>query len=85
MYSTLRVVLLERVRDKEPFVRVQEVAALARICGSKDIEELGEGEQSAAEVLEDLLAHDPSACVPSTSTLSLFRTTFQRCVPCRTT
>jgi condensin complex subunit 3 len=63
MYNSLRVALLERVRDKEPFVRVQAVAALAKICGSEDLEELGEDEQTAAEVLENLLAHDPSACV----------------------
>lgn len=74
MYNSLRVALLERVRDKEPFVRVQAVAALAKICGSEDLEELGEGEQTATEVLEDLLAHDPSACVSPASTLLLFRT-----------
>ena len=74
MYNSLRVALLERVRDKEPFVRVQAVAALAKICGSEDLEELGEGEQTATEVLEDLLAHDPSACVSPTSTPLLFQT-----------
>ena len=74
MYNSLRVALLERVRDKEAFVRIQAVAALAKICGSEDLEELGEGEQTATEVLEDLLAHDPSACVSPTSTLLLSRT-----------
>ncbi len=64
MYTSLRGALLERVRDKEPFVRVQAVAALAKICGSEDLGELGEGEQTATEVLGDLLAHDPSAYVP---------------------
>jgi hypothetical protein len=29
MYNSLRVTLLERVRDREPFVRVQAVATLA--------------------------------------------------------
>lgn len=76
MYNSLRVALLGRVRDKEPFIRVQAVAALAKICGSEDLEELGEGEQTATEVLEDLLSHDPSACVSLTSTLLLFRTSF---------
>jgi condensin complex subunit 3 len=52
---------MERVCDKEPFVRVQAVAALAKICGSEDLEELGEDEQTATQVLENLLAHDPSA------------------------
>ncbi len=64
IYNTLRTTLVERVRDKESFIRVQAVAALAKICGSEDPEELAEDEQTATEVLEDLLAHDPSACVP---------------------
>jgi hypothetical protein len=60
---------------EEPVVHVQAVAALAKICGSEDLEDLGEGEQTATELLEDLLAHDPS-CVSPTSTLLLFRTSF---------
>jgi hypothetical protein len=59
-----------------PFVRVQAVAALAKICGSEDLEELREGEQTATEVFEDLLSHDPSGCVSPTSTLLLFRNSF---------
>ena len=53
-----------RVRDKESFIRVQAVAALAKICGSDDTAEPGGDEQTATEVLEDLLANDPSPCVP---------------------
>jgi len=49
-----------------------EVAALAKTCGSEDLEELGEDEQTATEVLDDPLSHDPSACVSLTSTLLLF-------------
>jgi len=64
MYNSLRIALLERVRDKELFIRVQAVAALAKICGSEDPRELGEDEQTPTDVLESLLAHDPSACVP---------------------
>jgi condensin complex subunit 3 len=69
MYNSLRLALMERVRDKEPFIRVQAVAALAKICGSdEDLEQLGDDEQTATEILEELLAHDPSACVsPSSS------------------
>jgi condensin complex subunit 3 len=64
MFNSLRTTLMERVRDKEPFIRVQAVAALAKICGSDDpVEPVGD-EQTATDVLEDLLAHDPSACVP---------------------
>ena len=63
MYNSLRLALMERVRDKESFIRVQAVAALAKICGSEDLGELGEDEQTATEILEELLALDPSACV----------------------
>jgi hypothetical protein len=38
---------------EEPVVHVQAVAALAKICGSKDLEDLGEGEQTATELLKD--------------------------------
>ena len=85
MYNSLRVALLEHVRDKEPFVHVQAVAALAKICGSEDLEELGEGEQTVTEVLEDLLAYDPSACVSPTLPSCSPEQTYQRRAPCRTT
>jgi hypothetical protein len=38
---------------EEPVVHIQAVAALAKICGSEDLEDLGEGEQTATELLED--------------------------------
>ncbi|KAH9029983.1 nuclear condensing complex subunit [Lactarius pseudohatsudake] len=71
IYNTLRTALLERVRDKESFIRVQAVAALAKICGSEDLGELAEDEQTATEVLEDLLAHDPSADVRRAALLNI--------------
>ncbi|KAI9449685.1 nuclear condensing complex subunit [Lactarius psammicola] len=71
IYNTLRTALLGRVRDKESFIRVQAVAALAKICGSEDLGELAEDEQTATEVLEDLLAHDPSADVRRAALLNI--------------
>lgn len=64
IYNSLRTALMLRVRDKESFIRVQAVAALAKICGSDDTAEPGGDEQTATEVLEDLLSNDPSPCVP---------------------
>jgi hypothetical protein len=55
-----------------PFIPVQAVTALAKICGSKDLKEFREGKQTATEVLKDLLSRDPSRCVSLTSTLLLF-------------
>ncbi|KAI0266182.1 nuclear condensing complex subunit [Gloeopeniophorella convolvens] len=70
MYNTLRAALMERVRDKEPVIRVQAVAALAKVCGSEDPEDLDEDEPTAREVLEDILAHDPSADVRRSALLN---------------
>ena len=61
MYAKLRSALMERVRDKEPIVRVQAVIALSKLCNSEDPVEDEDGQPSGAEVLEDILAHDPSA------------------------
>ncbi|KAI0287475.1 hypothetical protein BC826DRAFT_1108399 [Russula brevipes] len=49
----------------------QLVAVLAKMCGSEDFEELGEDEQTAPEVLENLLAHDPSANVRRAALLNI--------------
>jgi hypothetical protein len=38
---------------KEPVVHIQAVAALVKICGSEDLEDLGEGEQTITGLLED--------------------------------
>ena len=63
-----------------------EVAALAKTCGFEDLEELGEGEQTATEVLERIRFHtilpraSPSPLPSCSSELAS-----QRCMPCRTT
>ena len=52
---------MERVRDKEPTIGVQAVIALSKLCGSEDPYDLEDDEATAIDVLEDMLAHDPSA------------------------
>ncbi|TFY65773.1 hypothetical protein EVG20_g5314 [Dentipellis fragilis] len=62
-YELLRAALMERVRDKEPTVRVQAVIALSKLCGTENPDDIEEGEPTALEVLEDILAYDPTADV----------------------
>jgi condensin complex subunit 3 len=54
---------LDRVYDKEPPVRVQAVIALSKLCGSEAEGEFDENEQTAIEVLLDIMSQDPAACV----------------------
>jgi condensin complex subunit 3 len=54
--------LLERVRDKEPHVRLQAVIAIARLQRGEEGAE-GEEEENLSEVLIDVLQYDPAAYV----------------------
>ncbi|TFY80499.1 hypothetical protein EWM64_g3513 [Hericium alpestre] len=70
-YDMLRSSLMERVRDKEPTVRVQAVIALSKLCESETPEDVEKDEQTALQVLEDILAHDPSADVRRAALLNI--------------
>ncbi|TFK48905.1 ARM repeat-containing protein [Heliocybe sulcata] len=63
LYSQIRESLLDRLRDKEPFVRVQAVIGLAKLYGTEDPADLEDDQRPVSEVLLDTLAHDPSADV----------------------
>ncbi|EPQ52389.1 chromosome condensation complex protein [Gloeophyllum trabeum ATCC 11539] len=63
LYTQIRESLLDRLRDKEPFVRVQAVIGLAKLYGTEDPADLEDGEPPVVEVLLDTLAHDPSGDV----------------------
>lgn len=73
LYDTLKGALLLRARDKESFVRVQAVVALAKLQGGEDDGEAahshhpeGSDEESRGDitgVLLKVLRHDPSAYV----------------------
>ena len=60
IYEELRTALLDRVNDKETFVRVQAVIALCKLCGAEDRSTLSEGQPVALDVLLEILAHDSS-------------------------
>jgi condensin complex subunit 3 len=53
------------VHDKETFIRVQAAVALSKLCGTEDVSDLEEDEQSAMDILLDTLSCDPAACVSS--------------------
>ncbi|EGO03950.1 hypothetical protein SERLA73DRAFT_165497 [Serpula lacrymans var. lacrymans S7.3] len=71
VYAKLRTALLERIHDRETPIRVQAVTALSKLCGSEDPSEVEDGEQTAVEVLLDILAHDPAAEVRRATLLNL--------------
>jgi condensin complex subunit 3 len=57
----LRASLLERITDKEPPVRIQAVIALSKLCGSEDPADVEDGEQTATEILLDVVSTDNAA------------------------
>jgi condensin complex subunit 3 len=57
----LRSALIERIHDKETFIRVQAIVALSKLCGSEDPSDVEEDEQTAVDVLLDTLGCDPAA------------------------
>jgi len=59
----LREGLIERLSDKETLIRAHAVAALSKLVGSEDPEEMEDGEQSVLDILLEVLATDAAACV----------------------
>lgn len=60
-YSMLREGLIERLNDKETLIRAHAAAALSKLVGSEDPDEMEEGEQSVLDILLEVLATDPAA------------------------
>jgi condensin complex subunit 3 len=60
LFSLLKTSLLERVRDREPNVRVQAVIALAKLQNATSGEDDAE-DDAATRALMDAMAHDSSA------------------------
>ncbi|KAH9848970.1 nuclear condensing complex subunit [Lenzites betulinus] len=63
LYASLRSALLDRLRDKEPTVRMQAVIALTKLSYSEDPSELEDGEPTILDTILDAMAHDVSADV----------------------
>ncbi|KAI0824958.1 nuclear condensing complex subunit [Trametes gibbosa] len=71
LYASLRSTLLDRLRDKEPTVRMQAVIALTKLSYSEDPSELEDGEPSILDTILDAMAHDTSADVRRAALTSL--------------
>ncbi|KZT24842.1 hypothetical protein NEOLEDRAFT_1134516 [Neolentinus lepideus HHB14362 ss-1] len=63
LYSHIRESLLDRLRDKEAFVRVQAVVGLAQLYGTEDPADLEDDQLPVSEILLNTLAYDSSADV----------------------
>ncbi|KAF9225668.1 hypothetical protein BS17DRAFT_777480 [Gyrodon lividus] len=71
VYKMLRSALIERVHDKEIFIRVQAIVALSKLCGSEDPSDVEEDDQTAINVLLDTLSCDPAAEVRRAALLNI--------------
>ncbi|KAF8524376.1 nuclear condensing complex subunit [Hysterangium stoloniferum] len=71
IYTLLRASLLDRINDKESFVRIQAVIALSKLSGTEDPEDLEEGEPDVVEVLIDILQFDTAAEVRRAALLNI--------------
>ncbi|KIK98064.1 hypothetical protein PAXRUDRAFT_824294 [Paxillus rubicundulus Ve08.2h10] len=71
VYKMLRSALIERIHDKETFIRIQAIVALSKLCGSEDPSDVEEDEQTAVDVLLDTLGCDPAAEVRRAALLNI--------------
>ncbi|KIK06440.1 hypothetical protein K443DRAFT_674418 [Laccaria amethystina LaAM-08-1] len=71
MYSMLRDNLMDRLFDKEPLIRSHAVAALSKLVGTEDPDEIEEGEKSILEILLDVVSSDAAAEVRRTALLNV--------------
>ncbi|PBK90011.1 ARM repeat-containing protein [Armillaria gallica] len=70
-YDILRDGLIERICDKEPLIRSHAVAALSKLAGTEDPDELQADERTILELLLDVVTYDHSAEVRRTALVNL--------------
>ncbi|KAG7448853.1 ARM repeat-containing protein [Guyanagaster necrorhizus] len=70
-YDILRDGLIERICDKEPPIRSHAVAALSKLAGTEDPDELRADERTILELLLDAVTYDPSAEVRRAALVNL--------------
>ncbi|KAG5642733.1 hypothetical protein DXG03_002278 [Asterophora parasitica] len=59
-YDILRDGLMDRICDKESIIRVHAVAALSKLVGSEDPNEVETGEQTILDAVLGVMSYDPS-------------------------
>lgn len=50
---------MDRISDEESLIRAHAVVAIAKLIGSKDVDEVETGERMILEILLDIVSHDP--------------------------
>ncbi|KZT37030.1 hypothetical protein SISSUDRAFT_988304 [Sistotremastrum suecicum HHB10207 ss-3] len=60
VYQLMRSSLMERVKDKEAFIRAVAVVALSKLAGAEDPDDLGDDAISVIDALVDILRYDSS-------------------------
>ncbi|TFK26559.1 condensin subunit Cnd3 [Coprinopsis marcescibilis] len=70
-YNLLREGLVERLNDKEPIIRANAAAALSKLVGSEDPDEIETGEQSVLDILLEVMGSDPTADVRRAALLNV--------------
>ncbi|KAK0494637.1 nuclear condensing complex subunit [Armillaria luteobubalina] len=70
-YDILRDGLIERICDKEPLIRSHAVAALSKLAGTEDPDELQADERTILELLLDVVTYDHSPEVRRTALVNL--------------
>lgn len=62
-YNELRVSLIQRLYDKETFIRVHAIIALSKLVGTESPDEIEQEEQTILQTLLDIISTDPAAYV----------------------
>ncbi|KAF8635423.1 hypothetical protein AX15_000413 [Amanita polypyramis BW_CC] len=70
-YNLLRENLMDRVRDKEPLIRVYAVVALSKLVGTEDPSEVQEDEKTILDVLLEITCFDDAAEVRRAALLNI--------------
>ncbi|KAG6887175.1 hypothetical protein C0992_000306, partial [Termitomyces sp. T32_za158] len=70
-YDLLKEGLIDRICDKEVFIRAHAVAALSKLAGSEGPDEVDPREKTILEVLVDVLSYDPAPEVRRAALISI--------------
>ncbi|KAG6889138.1 hypothetical protein C0995_003498 [Termitomyces sp. Mi166 len=70
-YNLLKEGLVDRICDKEVFIRAHAATALSKLAGSEDPDEVHPGEKTILEALVDVVSYDPAPEVRRAALVSI--------------